>query len=216
MSQPRCRLLIVDDHEGIRLGIRSVLKSREGWQIVGEAADGLEAFELARETQPDIAIVGYSLRDMNGAQLTRAIKRELPRTEILIYTMHDRESVLNEVLDAGALGYVLKSDAILELIAAVEEVDRRKRYISATMMERLESYSNERGRDIGSTPLLTPREREVVQLIATGAQNKQAAQILNISVKTVETHRATVMRKLKVRTIADVVRYAVRNDIVQA
>lgn len=214
MSPSCCRILIADDHEAIRQGVRAVLRSREGWQIAGEAANGLDALKLARETRPDIAILDYSLPQMDGLMLTRAIKSELPGTEILIYTMHDRESILIEALEAGALGYVLKSDATADLIAAVEALARHKRYLSATIAERLENYFFERGRDIGIAPVLTPREREVVQLIADGNINKQIADRLHISVKTVETHRASLMHKLKMRTTADVVRYAIRNSMV--
>ncbi|MBV1688578.1 response regulator transcription factor [Novosphingobium sp. G106] len=214
MSPSCCRILIADDHEVIRQGVCAVLKIREGWQIAGEAANGVDALRLAHETRPDIAILDYSLPQMDGLALTRAIKRELPGIEILIYTMHDRESILIEVLEAGALGYVLKSDATADLIAAVEAMAKHKRYLSATIAERLENYFFERGRDIGITPVLTPREREVVQLIADGNINKQIAHRLNISVKTVETHRASLMHKLKMRTTADVVRYAIRNSMV--
>lgn len=214
MSLSCCRILIADDHEVIRQGVRAVLRSREGWQISGEAANGLDALKLAYETRPDIAILDYSLPQMDGLALTRAIRRELPGTEVLIYTMHDRESILVEVLEAGALGYVLKSDATSDLVAAVESLAKRKRYLSATIAERLENYFFERGRDIGITSMLTPREREIVQLIADGNINKQIAHKLNISVKTVETHRASLMHKLRMRTTADVVRYAIRNSMV--
>jgi DNA-binding NarL/FixJ family response regulator len=211
-----CRILIADDHEALRKGIRSTLESREGWRIVAEAEDGRDALRLARETQPDIAILDYSLRQMNGLELTRMIKRELPRTEILIYPMHDKESIVGGVLRAGARGYVLKSDPISHLVSAVEALARRKSYfspaVSETVLENFLEISNGK-KDANA---LTPRERQVVQLVAEGNINKQVAYLLDISVKTVETHRGAVMNKLKVRTTAELVLYALRNDMVQA
>jgi DNA-binding NarL/FixJ family response regulator len=165
MSSPIRRILIADDHHAIRQGVRSLLGSHANWQIVGEASDGHEALRLARETQPDIAVIDYSLPLMNGLELTRALKRELPRTEVLIYTMHEREDLIVEVLRAGARGYVLKSDTGPHLVAAVEALALRKPYFSSEISETLLDHfvdSNHGGG--GST--LTSREREIVQLIA--------------------------------------------------
>jgi len=215
LPRPLRRILIADDHQAIRQGVRTFLESREGWQIVGEVANGRDALRLARETQPDIAILDYSLPQMNGLELTRAIKRELPRTEILIYTMHDQESILVEVLRAGARGYVLKSDPGVHLISAVEALAMHKPYFSAAISETLLDYFIEQGHGNNSATVLTPREREIVQLIAEGKINKQIAYMLDISVKTVETHRAAAMHKLKLLTTAELVLYAVRNNIVQ-
>jgi len=209
------RILIADDHQAVRQGVRNFLEGREGWQIVGEAANGRDALRLARETQPDIAILDYALPQMNGLELTRAIKRELPRTEILIYTMHDQENVLVEVLRAGARGYVLKSDAGSHLISAVEALAMHRPYFSAAISETLLDHFVEQSHGPNSARVLTPREREIVQLIAEGKINKQIAHMLEISVKTVETHRAAAMHKLKLRTTAELVLYAVRNNIVQ-
>lgn len=215
MSSPIRRILIADDHQAMREGVRSLLQDHAYCQIVAEASDGHEAMRLARETQPDIAILDYSLPLMNGLELTRAIKRELPRTEILIYTMHDREDLLVEVLRAGARGYVLKSDSGPHLIAAIEAMAMRKPYFSSEISETLLDHFVDSSRPAGSASSLTAREREIVQLIAEGRINKQIAHLLDISVKTVETHRATAMHKLKLRSTAELVRYAVRNNIVQ-
>jgi DNA-binding NarL/FixJ family response regulator len=215
VSTPLRRILIADDHAAIREGIRSLLASHPNWQIVGEASDGHEALRLARQLQPDITILDYSLPLMNGLELTRTIKRELPRTEILIYTMHDREELLVDILRAGARGYVLKSDTGSHLVAAIEALSLRKPYFSSEISETLLDHFVDSCRPEGNISSLTSREREIVQLIAEGKINKQIAHILDISVKTVETHRATAMHKLKLRSTAELVRYAVRNNIVE-
>jgi DNA-binding NarL/FixJ family response regulator len=210
-----CRILIADDHEAICAGVRSLLESREGWQIVAEASNGREALQLARGTQPDIAVLDYSLPLMNGPELTRAIKRDLPRTEVLIYTMHDKESIVTEVLRAGARGYALKSDLASHLLSGVEALARGKPYFSPAISETVLDYFFEKNQGTRDPTVLTSREREVVQLIAEGNMNKQVAYTLGISIKTVETHRAAVMEKLKLHSAAQLVLYAVRNNIVQ-
>jgi DNA-binding NarL/FixJ family response regulator len=215
MSSPVRRILIADDHQAIRQGLRSLLGSHANWQIVGEACDGHDALRLARDTQPDIAVIDYSLPLMNGVELTRAIKRELPRTEVLVYTMHEREDLVIDVLRAGARGYVLKSDTGPHLIAAVEALALRKPYFSSEISETLLDHFVTTNEGKGGVSTLTSREREIVQLIAEGKINKQIAHLLEISVKTVETHRSTAMHKLKLRTTAELVRYAVRNNIVE-
>ena len=215
MATPQRRILIADDHEVMRRGVRNLIESRADWQVVAEAADGHEALELARETKPDIAVLDYSLPALNGLDLTRALKREMPRTEILVTTMHDREDVIAEVLRAGARGYVLKSDAGRHLLAAIDALAIRRPYFSGAISETLlHRFLEANGLSDGTT--LTQREREVVQLIAEGRINKEIGHILSISVKTVETHRAASMNKLKLKTTAELVRYAVRNNIVQA
>lgn len=209
------RILIADDHQAIRQGVRSLLESHPAYQVIAEAGDGREALELAREGKPDIAILDYSLPLMNGLELTRSIKHDLPHTEVLIYTMHDRESILIDVLRAGARGYVLKSDSGAHLIAAVAALARHKPYFSGAISETLLEHFIESDHSSDKIVMLTAREREIVQLIAEGKLNKQIAHMLNISVKTVETHRAAAMHKLKLRSTADLVLYAVRNNIVE-
>jgi DNA-binding NarL/FixJ family response regulator len=215
MRNPVRRILIADDHDIIRRGVRTLLEARQDLQVVAEASTGRSALLLARETQPDIAIIDYSLPELNGRDVTLELKREFPRLQVLIYTMHDREDTVMEVLHAGARGFVLKSDAERHLLAAVDALSINRPYFSPSVSETLlQQYLCSKPHS-GSN-VLTRREREVVQLISEGKINKQVAQILQISVKTVETHRATVMQKLKLGTAADLVRYAVRNHIVEA
>ena len=216
MSSPVRRIVLADDHEAIRLGVRSVLSTHPDWRVVGEASNGRDALELIREVRPDIAILDYSLPMMNGLELTRAIKKELPRTEILIFTMHDREDVLAELLKAGVRGYLLKSDASKHLVAAVEALSIRRPYFSGNVSQTLlDRFIEMAARDAAATAL-TPREREIVQLIAEGRLNKEIAAILGLSIKTVETPRAAAMHKLDLNSTADLVRYAVRNNIIEA
>ncbi|MFC0202844.1 response regulator [Novosphingobium soli] len=215
MSSPVRRIVLADDHEAIRLGVRAVLSAHPDWRIVGEASDGREALETIRSVRPDIAILDYSLPMMNGLELTRAIKKELPRTEVLIFTMHDREDVLAELLTAGARGYLLKSDASKHLIAAVEALSIRRPYFSGNVSQTLLDRFVEMAAKETSATALTPREREILQLIAEGRLNKEIAAILGLSIKTVETHRAAAMHKLDLKSTADLVRYAVRNNIIE-
>ena len=214
MESATHRILIADDHDVVRRGVRTLLETRPNLIIVAEASNGRAALEEARLTKPDIAVIDYSMPEMNGLDLTRALKREIPRIEILLYTMHDREDLILEVLRAGARGYVLKSDTERHLLAAIDALSIHRPYFSGVISETL----LERFLDSAPTAqaTITHREREVVQLIAEGRINKEIGHILTISVKTVETHRASAMHKLKLRTTAELVRYAVRNNIVQA
>jgi DNA-binding NarL/FixJ family response regulator len=208
-------VIIVDDHDAVRRGVRGVVETAPCYRIVGEASNGREALELAREKQPDIAIIDYSLPELNGLELAHSLKRAAPRTEILVFTMHDREDLIMEVLRAGVRGFVLKSDAEKHLLAALDALSLRRPYFSSAVSETLlDRFMLSNPQSWGSS--LTHREKEVVQLIAEGKINKEIAHKLDISVKTVETHRACAMRKLKLRTTADLVRYAVRNNIIQA
>jgi DNA-binding NarL/FixJ family response regulator len=215
MSSSLKRILIADDHDIIRRGVRMLLETRANWQVVAEAATGREALAAARETRPDIAIIDYSLPELNGRDLTVELRRDHPRIEVLIYTMHDREEMILDVLQAGARGFVFKSDSETHLFAAIDALSIHRPYFSGAISETLlERYLSSKPQP--SVSALTLREREVVQLIAEGKINKQVAEQLKISIKTVETHRATAMQKLKLRTTAELVRYAVRNNIVEA
>ena len=215
MTSPIRRIIIVDDHDAIRRGVRQLLETKPYYQVVGEAPDGRSGLELAREVRPDIAIVDYSIPELNGLDLSHALKREFPRIKILLYTMHDREEIIMAVLRAGVRGFILKSDAERHLIAALDALSIHRPYFSGAISDALlHQFLDSKPQALASS--LTHREREIVQQVAEGRINKEIAQRLNISVKTVETHRASAMRKLKLRTTADLVRYAVRNQLIQA
>ena len=207
-------ILIADDHEVVRAGLRAILESHEGWEVVAEAVNGKEAIAKAVDSKPDVAIVDYSLPVLNGIEATRQIHARLPKTEILIFTMHDSDVLVEELLDAGARAYLLKSDAKQYLIAAVESLINHKPFFTGRVSEQLlDSYLTTRSRRGEGT--LSARERTIVQLIAEGNGNKEMAAILNLSVKTIESHRATAMRKLNVTSTAGIVRYAIRNKLVE-
>ncbi|MGL4286097.1 MAG: response regulator [Phreatobacter sp.] len=206
------RILLAEDHEIVRRGIRSLLESRGNWDICAEAADGLEAVRLMIQEKPDIAIIDYSLPGLNGLEVVKQIRKVLPRIQILMFTQHDSEDLMRDVLRAGVRSFLLKSEADEHLLKAVGALSMSRPYFTDRVSEAmLASF-------IGSpaaTAHLTSRERETVQLIAEGASNKRIATELGVSVKTVETHRATAMRKLGAKSMADLIRYAVRNKLVE-
>jgi DNA-binding NarL/FixJ family response regulator len=209
------RILIADDHEIVRHGLRRLLESQSGWEICGEAASGREAVEKARLLKPDVVILDFSMPEMNGAEAARRILKGSPRTEIVILTMHDTEQLLREVLQTGARGYVLKSDAANDLVTAVNALVQHKRFISpGASGVVVDGFL--RGVDAETSDRLTPREREIVQLLSEGKSNKEVGSILEISPKTVEAHRANIMHKLNLGSFADLVHYAIRNKIVEA
>ena len=213
------RILVADDHDVVRRGLREQLSSHDGWEICGEARNGREAVQMALKLSPDVAVIDLSMPELNGLEATRQIRRELPRTEVLIFTMHETEQLIREVLSAGARGYVLKSDAGRHLTSAVEALSHRRPFFTAKVSEALlDAFLNSNSRkDEGSAfRTLTDREREIVQMLAEGMSNKEIAAKLSISIKTVETHRATVMRKLDISSIVELVHYAIRNQLVEA
>jgi DNA-binding NarL/FixJ family response regulator len=210
------RILVADDHEIVRHGLRRLLEAQPGWQVCAEAASGREAVAKARQLKPEVAVLDFGMPELNGAEATRQILRESPRTEVLVLTMHDAEQLVREVLGAGAHGYVLKSDASRDLVAAVQALLAHKTFLSPAVSKLVvEGYL--RGSEV-ETPAdrLTPREREIVQLVAEGKSNKEISTSLNISVKTVEAHRSHLMHKLNLTSISELVRYAIRNKIVEA
>jgi DNA-binding NarL/FixJ family response regulator len=212
---PMTRILIADDHEVVRSGLRLIVEAHAGWEVVAEAADGKAAIMKALETRPDVAILDYSIPLVNGVEVTRQIRKRNPQIEVLIFTMHDSEALVGEVLDAGARAYLLKSDAKQHLISAIEALAIHKPFFSGQVSEKLlEAYLLSQKGKLGA--VLSPRERIVVQLIAEGHTNKKISAILNLSIKTIESHRAAAMRKLNITSTAGIVRYAIRNKLIEA
>ena len=216
------RILIADDHEVARRGIRAVLENHPGWAVCGEAKDGRESVELAAATKPDLVLLDIGMPNLNGLEAARQILTILPDVAILILTMHDSDNVVREVLRAGARGYLLKSDAGRDLVAAVEALQNQRTFFTTRVSQMVLDGFLDREKsggivktDDSTRDVLTSREREVIQLLAEGKTSKEVAVALNLSVKTAETHRTNLMRKLGLHSVADLTRYAVRNGIVQ-
>jgi DNA-binding NarL/FixJ family response regulator len=207
------RILLADDHAVVRTGLRHILEGHHGLEVVGEATNGREAIDKAIETTPDVVILDYSMPVVNGIEAASRIRERLPKTEILVFTMYDNESVIEQLLRAGVRGYVLKTEAKADLARAVEAVAQGKPYFSAEVSQRFATPG--RGRAMEHAHL-TRRERDVLRLIAEGHSNKQIARLLGIGSKTVETHRHIIKRKLNSGTSAGMVRYAIRHGIASA
>lgn len=209
------KILIADDHELLRRGLSATLTEHAGWEVVGQANNGRIAIELASKLQPDIIVLDISMPELNGLEATRQILQAFPETRILVLTMHESEQVVRDVLDAGAQGYLLKSDAGRDLIAAVEALLNDRPFFTSTVARMvLEGYLRPSEKETDASPL-SAREREIVQLLAEGNSNKEVAEALGISVKTAETHRTNIMRKMNFRSVTDLVRYAIRNRIIE-
>jgi len=211
------RILIADDHEVARKGIRSLLESHPGWEICGEASDGREAVASVTKLKPDVLLLDIGMPNLNGLDATRQILAIMPEARILILTVHDSEQVVREVLAAGARGFLLKSDTGRDLVTAVEALQQGRTFLTSKVAQMMvDVYLRPHSEADPSNPcVLTPREREVIQLVAEGKTTKEIATALNLSVKTAETKRTNLMRKLDLHSIADLTLYAVRNGIVQ-
>ncbi len=218
----KLRILIADDHEVVRHGIAGMLAQEKDIDVCGQATDGREAVRLAETLAPDVALLDISMPELNGIDSTRQIRKVAPATRVIIFTMHDAERLVHEVFQAGAFGYVLKSDAGTHLLTAIRTVGAGKHYFSSKVSEMVfDAYlragvSDVAKEDGSEGTRLTTRERETVQLLAEGRSNKEVAATLGISVKTAETHRAAIMRKLDLNSVSDLVRYAIRNRIIEA
>ena len=211
------RILVADDHELVRRGIRGLLRARRGWTVVGEAMNGREAVEKANRLKPDVAILDISMPDLDGLQATRRIREAVPTTEVVVLTMHESDQMVRRVLDAGARGYVLKSDLATHLVKAVKDVCAGKMFLTPrvsdivvrgflTTRERSDPTEHSEARP-------TPREVEIIRLLAEGKANKEIAVKLGITIRTVETHRAKIMLKLGLHSLAELIHYAIRHKI---
>jgi DNA-binding NarL/FixJ family response regulator len=220
MTTTTLRILIADDHEVMRDGTRGLIERQPGWEVCGMAGTGREAVAQAIQLQPNIVIMDMSMPDLNGLDAAIQIKRRLPRTEILIFTAHETDELIREVFEAGAKSYIFKSEAHHFLVDAIRSLSEHKPFFTSKVSEVLFAEMLSRS---GATPQatqtsrrLTPREREIVQLLAEGNSNKKVAGVLGISIRTAETHRASVLRKLNLDSLASLVRYAIRNKIIEA
>ena len=209
------RVLVADDHEIVRHGIRTIVQSCQGFEVCGEASDGRHAVQMASDLRPDIVVIDIGMPHLNGLDATRQIVHSDPRIKVLILTMHESEQIVRDVLTAGARGYLLKTDAGRDLVSALEALASRKTFFTSKVAEIvLGTYINGRSERQVSKDILTGREREVVQLLAEGKSSKEVAVALGLSVKTAETHRSNLMRKLDLHSVSELVLYAVRNNIV--
>lgn len=213
----KLRIIVADDHEVVRRGLREILQTEPGWEVVAEAANGREAVRKVEEHRPDVVVIDLSMPEMNGLTATKQILQTHPKTEVVLLTMHDSEQTISEVLQTGARGYVLKSDAGRDLVTAVRAVSNHTPYFTPHVADLvLKGYLSGHGATQGMSQKaqLTTREREIVQLLAEGKTNKEVASALFISTKTAEAHRVNINRKLGLNSVSDLVRYAVRNGIV--
>src|ERR1700683_2541361 len=216
----KLRILIADDHEVVRRGLCTLLQSHEGWEICGEAVDGRVAVSKAKELKPDVVILDIGMPGLNGLAATRQLVQQNPEQKIIVLTITDSDQVIREALDAGARGFVLKSDAARDLVSAVEALQRDRMFFTPRVNDMvlagfLDKSDGSSLSESAKSPKLTPREREVIQLLAEGKSSKEVACLLNLSTKTAETHRSNIMRKLDIHSIRDLVVYAVKNDIIQ-
>jgi DNA-binding NarL/FixJ family response regulator len=213
------RILLADDHALMRRGIRDLLASEPEFDIIGEAGDGREAVRLAEQLRPDVMIMDLAMPELNGLDAIRQIRKDAPEIELLVFSMHDSEELIREVFAAGARGYVLKSDVALYLIEAVKSLARHKPFftprISEAILNSLVASATPGQAEPARPGPLSAREREILQLLAENKSNKDIAKALGISVRTVETHRRSVMQKLDANSIVELVHYAIRNGIVQ-
>jgi len=207
-------ILVADDHAIVRRGLRAIFEQREGWCVCAEASNGREAVDLAAQHRPNIAILDMAMPELNGLEATRGIRRRSPGTEILIFTMVESTTLVREVLTAGARGFILKGEMDRFVIDAIEALAAHKPYFSTEIADEiLDGYLHPTAAPAPVKQLLTDREREIAQLISESTSNKQISLKLGISVKTIETHRTALMRKIGAHSVADVVRYAIRNNL---
>lgn len=213
------RIVVADDHGVVRRGLRDLLEHQVGWKVVEEAVDGKEAVDKILKTEPDVAILDFQMPVLDGLAAAKQIAKRGSKTRILLLTLHESDALVREMLDAGVRGYVLKSDAARDLVSAVEALRCKRTFFSARIQEMvLDGYLKREKKSAGmesSASRLTPRQREVLKLFAEGKTSGEAAAALGMSIKTAETHRAAIMSRLNCHSISDLVRYAIRNGIIE-
>jgi DNA-binding NarL/FixJ family response regulator len=212
------RLLLADDHDVVRRGLREMLEERKDWIVCAEARDGRTAVALAIERRPDVVVLDVLMPGLNGIEAARQIRRALPETEVLIFSAYDTDELVHDAIAAGARGFMVKSDTHAQIVAAVAALAEHRAFFTPSISETLlDSFlqTTQVGDRVTEPRALSGREREIVQLLAEGWSNKEIASALFISVRTVETHRATIMKKLEIRSIVELVRYAVRNNLIE-
>ncbi len=214
------RILVADDHDIIRRGLKALLTARAGWEVCAEAKTGREAVTLAEQLKPDVVVMDISMPDLNGLEAARKIRKSVPKAEILVLTLHFSDQLVREIVEAGVRAYIMKSDADRDLVAAVEALGAHRSFFTARAADMLlDGFVRPHAAPDPEALVrnrLTAREREIVQLLAEGKSSKEVAVSLNISVKTAETHRANIMRKLELHSVSELVRYAVKNRIIEA
>jgi DNA-binding NarL/FixJ family response regulator len=220
MAKATLRILVVDDHEVVRQGTRAVIERQPGWEVCGVAANGREAVEQACALKPHVVVMDMTMPELNGLEAARRIRRRFPKTEVLIFSAHQTEELIREVFEAGVKSFIFKSEAPRFLVDAIRALSEHKPFFTNKVSEVLFAEILDRSEPSpdGTRPgkRLTPRERQIVQLLAEGQSNKEVAVVLGISTRTAETHRAGVLRKLSLDSLASLVRYAVRNKIIEA
>jgi DNA-binding NarL/FixJ family response regulator len=213
---------LADDHEVVRAGLRALLEEQQGWEVVAEAVDGREAVEKATKLKPDVVVIDIAMPSLNGLEAVRQIVKAVPHCRVLVLTMYDSDPLIQQVLQAGARGYLLKSDAGRDLVSAIDALRRNKTFFTPKVSQMvLEGYLDKSPKEKepegeAESLRLTSRQREIVQLLAEGKSSKEVAAVLGLSVKTAETHRANIMRKLDCHSVTELVRYAIRNHIIAA
>jgi DNA-binding NarL/FixJ family response regulator len=216
------RILLADDHEVVRAGLRALLEEQNGWEVVAEAVDGRDAVDKASRLKPDAVVIDIAMPSLNGLEAVRQIVKAVPQAKVLVLTMYDSDPLIQQVLQAGARGYLLKSDAGRDLVSAMDAFSRNKTFFTPKVSQMvLNGYLDKSLKERGAQgeperQRLTSRQREIVQLLAEGKSSKEVAAVLGLSVKTAETHRANIMRKLDCHSVTELVRYAIRNHIIAA
>jgi DNA-binding NarL/FixJ family response regulator len=212
------KVLIADDHDLMRRGIKAIIETKKGWEVCGEVRTGAQAVAKAKELKPDIAILDITMPELNGLEAAKRIQKLSEKTEILMLSVHYSDQLIREVIEAGIRGYIVKSDSDRDLSIALDNLANHKPFFAPRVTEVIlnSSSGGVSPRTEGARSRVTSREREIIQLLSEGKSSKEVAVLLNISVKTAETHRANIMRKLQIHSVSDLVRYAVRNQIIEA